>query len=222
MTKLVKNKTLDLVMMEKYLHSQGAALCGEGRFDEAIDMLRDAISIEDQPYTRYQLSHAYLGKGDLEKALEEISHAIALNNSIPEYYYERKEMWLLKGDVKKARIDNEKMLRLDKYYSRIRDIQHAARIFCQVFQLAPAIVHWMQQGFDKERFAEQSMLIHSCSTLFAAMLRTAPAFCRVLHIAAISVERLSSMDYQLGHGSSWLSETFSETRNWPRKIFLGR
>ena len=133
MTKLVGKKALDLAMMEKYLHSQGAALCGEGRFDEAIGMLRDAISIEDQPYTRYQLSQAYLSKGDLEKAIEEVSRAIALNNCIPEYYYERKETWLLKGDVKKARIDNEKMLRLDKYYSHIRDIQHAARIFCQAF-----------------------------------------------------------------------------------------
>jgi len=133
MTKRIGNKTLDLAMMEKYLHSQGAALCGEGRFDEAIGMLRDAISIEDQPYTRYQLSQAYLWKGDLEKAIEEISRAIAMNNCIPDYYYERKEMWLLKGDVKKARIDNEKMLRLDKHYSRIRDIQHAARVVRQAF-----------------------------------------------------------------------------------------
>jgi tetratricopeptide (TPR) repeat protein len=152
MTKLVGKKALDLAMMEKYLHSQGAALCGEGRFDEAIGMLCDAISIEDQPYTMYQLSQAYVGKGDLEKALEEISHAIALNNSIPEYYYERKEMWLLKGDVKQARIDNEKMLRLDKYYSRIRDIQHAARIFCQAFSTSTS-----DRPLDATRVRQRSL-----------------------------------------------------------------
>jgi tetratricopeptide (TPR) repeat protein len=133
MTKLVGNKTLDLAMMEKYFHSQGAALCREGRFDEAIGMLHDAISMEDQPYTRYQLSQAYLGKGDLEKAIEEISHAIALNNCIPEYYYERRELWLSKDDIKKARIDNEKMLKLDKNYNRIREIHHAARVVRQAF-----------------------------------------------------------------------------------------
>ncbi len=58
----------------------GAILCNEGRFDEAVDTLCAAISIKEQPYTRYQLSQAYLGKEDPEKALEEISHAIALDN----------------------------------------------------------------------------------------------------------------------------------------------
>jgi tetratricopeptide (TPR) repeat protein len=133
MTKRVRNKTLDLAMVEKYLHSQGAALCGQGRFDEAIDILHDAVSIEDQPYSRYQLSQAYLEKGDLEKAIEEISRAIGLNNCIPEYYYERKEMWLLMGNIKKAQLDNEKMLKLDEHYIRIREIQHAAKVFRQSF-----------------------------------------------------------------------------------------
>ena len=133
MSKQTKNKNLDTVMMEKYLHSQGAALCGEGRFDEAVRLLYDAISIEDQPYTRYQLSQAYQGKGDLDKALEEISRAITLNKSIPEYYYERKEIWLMKGDFKNAQIDIEKMLKLDKHYKHIREIHNAVKAFRRVF-----------------------------------------------------------------------------------------
>lgn len=133
MTKLTRDKRLYMTMMEKYFHCRGAALCEEGRFDEAEVMLQDAISIEDQPYTRYQLSQAYLGKGDIDKALEEISRAIAFNNLIPEYYYERKKLWLLKGDGEKARIDDEKMLRLDRNYERIREILHAAKVFRQTF-----------------------------------------------------------------------------------------
>lgn len=122
-----------MVMMEKYLHSQGASLYDKGQFDNAIDALNDAISIEEQPYTRYQLSQAYLGMGDLEKALEEISRAIALNNAIPEYYDERKKMWLLKGDSEKAQTDDEKLRKLDKNYERINEIDHAARIFRKTF-----------------------------------------------------------------------------------------
>ena len=42
-------------LREKYLHSQGAALYDEGRFDEAIDFFERAIALDDQPYTRYHL-----------------------------------------------------------------------------------------------------------------------------------------------------------------------
>jgi tetratricopeptide (TPR) repeat protein len=133
MTKPGRNKMLNAEMMEKYLHSQGANLCNEGRFDEAVDALYAAISVKDQPYSRYLLSRAYLGKGDLEKALEQISHAITLNKGIPEYYYERKKLWLLKGDNEKARTDCEKAIGLDKNYERINEIYHAARVFRQTF-----------------------------------------------------------------------------------------
>ena len=124
---------LNAVMVEKYFHSRGAILCNEGRFDEAVDALYAAISVKEQPYSRYQLSQAYLGKGDPEKALEQISHAIALNKGIPEYYYKRKKLWLLKGDIEKARTDCEKAIGLDKNYERIKEIHHAAMVFRQTF-----------------------------------------------------------------------------------------
>lgn len=133
MTKPGRSKMLNAIMMEKYLHSRGAILCNEGRFDEAVDTLCAAISIKEQPYTRYQLSQAYLGKEDPEKALEEISHAIALDKGIPEYYYERKKLWLLKGDIEKAQTDYKKAIRLDKNHERIKEIHEAARVFHQTF-----------------------------------------------------------------------------------------
>jgi tetratricopeptide (TPR) repeat protein len=133
MKKRVKNKNLNTIMLEKYLHSQGAMLCEEGRFDEAVVMLHDAVSIEDQPYTRHQLSQLYLRRGDVDKALDEISRAITLNKNIPEYYYERKKMWLMKGDFENAQIDNEKMLKLDKHYNRIMEILNAVKAFRRIF-----------------------------------------------------------------------------------------
>jgi tetratricopeptide (TPR) repeat protein len=183
MTKRIGNKTLDLAMMEKYLHSQGAALCGEGRFDEAIGMLRDAISIEDQPYNRYQLSQAYLGKGDLEKSLEEISHAIALNNCISEYYYERKEMWLLKGNIEKARIDNKKMLELDKCFKRIKEIQHAAGVVRQAFLTStidrPLDATRVRQRALREAIYDYTQLQHAFrgNVENSACTLSCPAFC---------------------------------------------
>ncbi len=121
MTKPGRSKMLNAIMMEKYLHSRGAILCNEGRFDEAVDTLCAAISIKEQPYTRYQLSQAYLGKEDPEKALEEISHAIALDKGIPEYYYERKKLWLLKGDIEKAQTDYKKRSGLIKIMNVLRE-----------------------------------------------------------------------------------------------------
>lgn len=133
MTARGRSTMLHAVMMEKYFHSRGAILCNEGRFDDAIDTLYDAISIKEQPHTRYELSRAYLGKGDTEKAFEEISRAIALNKDIPEYYYERKKLWLLKGNNEKALSDFEIALGLDRNYERIREIQQAAKVFRQTF-----------------------------------------------------------------------------------------
>lgn len=183
MTKPGRNKMLNTVMMEKYFHSRGAILCNEGRFDEAVDTLHDAISIKEQPYTRYQLSQAYLGKGDPEKAFEEISHAIALTKGIPEYYYERKKLWLLKGDIEKARTDCEKAIRHDKNYERIREIHHAARIFHQSFlastQERPISATRIRQKALREAIHDYNELRHAVGGTIETSTCTlpCPAYC---------------------------------------------
>ncbi len=157
---------LNAVMMEKYLHSRGAILCNEGRFDEAVDALYAAISVKEQPYSRYELSRAYLGKGDLEKALEHISHAIALKKSIPEYYNERKKLWLLKGDIEKARTDCEKAIGLDKNYERIKEILHAGSVFRQTF-----FARKREQPINTARIRQKALreAIHEYKELWCAV-----------------------------------------------------
>jgi hypothetical protein len=113
-------------MAEKYFHSRGAASHEEGRFDSAIRYFRKALALEDLPYTRLHLGLAYLGKNDVVRALAEMTRAIRLAPSEPEYYYQRGKVWRIIGDTVKADEDRIAAVRLDPNYERIEAIREAA------------------------------------------------------------------------------------------------
>lgn len=123
----------DVAMMEKYLHSQGAAYYDEGRLDDAISWLKKAIGIDERPYTRYHLALALHKKGDLADAVAEISRAIDLNGSVPEYYYERSLLWGEAGDGVRSEQDMVSATTLDHNYRRIGAIRSAITAANQVF-----------------------------------------------------------------------------------------
>ena len=110
-------------LMEKYLHSQGAALYDEGRLDEAIELFHKAIALDDQSYTRYHLCLAYLEKKAFDRALDEISRAIELNPAVAKYYYRRSLIWQSKGDRASADKDYERAMALDPNYGRVEEIR---------------------------------------------------------------------------------------------------
>lgn len=114
-------------MMEKYLHSQGAALYDAGRLDEAVLFLERAVALEDRPYTRRDLSMAFKDKGDLNRAIKEIDRAIAFDPYSARYYYERSELQRLTGNESEARLDNERAVKLEADYSRIGEIRQALK-----------------------------------------------------------------------------------------------
>jgi tetratricopeptide (TPR) repeat protein len=120
-------------MEEKYLHSLGAQLMFDGRFEEAIERLYEAISIDETPHVRYALSQAFLGKGDIERALEEINRAITLNPRIPEYYLERSAMYRLFGDARNGENDAGRAIKIDQNYRRIDMIRHAVKTVREAF-----------------------------------------------------------------------------------------
>jgi tetratricopeptide (TPR) repeat protein len=109
--------------LEKYLHSQGAALYDEGRWDEAIELFHKAIALDDQSYTRYHLCLAYLEKKAFDRALDEISRAIELNPAVAKYYYRRSLIWQSKGDRASADQDYERAMALDPNYGRVEQIR---------------------------------------------------------------------------------------------------
>jgi tetratricopeptide (TPR) repeat protein len=113
----------DTGMREKYLHSQGAVHYEEGNFNRAIDFLRKAIALDDQPYTRSHLSLAYEEKGDTKRALTEIDRAIELNPCVAEYYYRRSVMRRRIGDDAGASEDYRKSIKIDQNFSRIEKIR---------------------------------------------------------------------------------------------------
>lgn len=128
---------LQRALMEKYLHSRGSALRRRGQFDNAVEMLRAALAIKDQPHTRYELSQAYCGMGNLNAAFEEISRAIIQNKRIPDYYHVRREILLMMGDDEAARTDEARAVSLDPQYSRIAKIRNASQAVGEAFWDGP-------------------------------------------------------------------------------------
>jgi hypothetical protein len=120
-------------MLEKYYHSRGAAAYDEGRFDQAIRFFRKALVLDNQAYTRSHLSLAYEGKNDPKRALEQITKAIGLAPSNPEYYLRRSVMWRREDDEKRAKEDYAAAIRIDANYARLEEIRAAVHAVEQAF-----------------------------------------------------------------------------------------
>jgi Tetratricopeptide repeat len=125
-------------LAEKHFHSRGAASYEEGRFDQAIRFLRKGLALEEHAYTRYHLSLSYLGKGNLDLALREITRAIQLAPSCAEYYERRAAMWHLKGDTLKGQEDEAQAVGLDPDYRRIGRIRTAIQALRTAFRPSAA------------------------------------------------------------------------------------
>ncbi len=117
----------------------GARLCDEEQFDQAIRYFRRALAIGDEPYAHYHLGLAYRGNNEFGAAIAEISKAIELNPSVPEYYYERSLIWGHMGDRVNASRDFRKALILDAHYERIEDIREATKVLREAFAGEPIL-----------------------------------------------------------------------------------
>ena len=114
-------------MKEKYFHSLGALLLEERRFDEAISAFLSALALKDTSYSRYDLGKAYLAGGRLADAVIELSRAIELCPSAPEYWHERGLAFEHSGDHERAAADFAEAKRIDPDYGRIDEIRSAVR-----------------------------------------------------------------------------------------------
>jgi TPR repeat len=114
-------------MEEKYFHSLGALLCEEGRVDEAIEAFRSALDLKDTSYSHYDLGRAYLAKGRLDDAVFELTFAIKMCPSAPEYRYERGLVYRRLGDHVRASSDLAEAESIDPDYQRIDEIKSAVR-----------------------------------------------------------------------------------------------
>ncbi len=121
-----RQAALDRAMAEKYCHSTGAALYKEGKFDEAIRFFEQALSLDEQPYTRCDLGVSLVAKGDFDRALKEMARAIRLCPGEAEYYYLRSEVWRRSGEHGRADADIAEAVRLDPNYRRVGRIRAGA------------------------------------------------------------------------------------------------
>lgn len=118
-------RDLKIQLMEKYLHSQGAALYEEGLMDEAIIFLEQAIALDDRSYTRYQLSLCFGEKDNLIQALQQMDRAIVLNPRIARYHYEKSRLEQMAGNQYEARLAFQRAVDIDGNYARIDEIREA-------------------------------------------------------------------------------------------------
>lgn len=119
-------------LMEKYLHSQGAALHEEGRLDEAIIFLEQAVALRDRSYTRCQLGLVFLEKNNMHRALQEMDRAIALNPLIARYHYEKSRLHRMIGNRSEAQLAFQKAIDIDGNYARIDEIREAFKVLEEV------------------------------------------------------------------------------------------
>jgi tetratricopeptide (TPR) repeat protein len=128
-----KDLLLHKELKEKYYHSRGALLCAEGKFDQAIRFLKKALSIDDQAFSHADLSLAYSGKGDVKRAIDEISKAVVLCPSSGQYLLQRSELWGRMGDRAKADADYKAALKIDPSLGRIESIKKALAVIEEAF-----------------------------------------------------------------------------------------
>lgn len=132
-------------LMEKYLHSQGAALHEEGRLDEAIIFLEQAVALRDRSYTRCQLGLVFLEKNNVHRALQEMDRAIALNPLIARYHYEKSCLHQLGGNRSEAQLAFQKAIDIDGNYARIDEIREALKVLEAVASPQP-MNEWLPEG----------------------------------------------------------------------------
>ena len=115
----------DSDMKEKYFHSLGALFLDEGSLDQAVDAFLSALALKETAYTHYDLGRAYLARSNLDDAIPELSRAIEMCPSAPEYWYERGLAYRRLGEYDRASADLAEAQRIDPDYGRIDEIKSA-------------------------------------------------------------------------------------------------
>jgi tetratricopeptide (TPR) repeat protein len=142
---------VSVALTEKYYHSLGAAFYDKGKLAKAIDCFRKAIDLADQPFTHYHLGLTYRKKGDLNRALEEMEAAIALNPFNPQYYQQRSLIRRQAGDRAGALRDRKQAIALDANYARIREIRAAAKAIDLFLESDATMVAWCRKRESENR-----------------------------------------------------------------------
>ena len=211
-----------LGLVEKYLHSQGAALYDEGRFDEAIDFFERAIALDDQSYTRYHLCLAHTEKKDFDRALREINRAIELNPSVAKYYHRRSRIWQSKGDRARADEDYKRATGLDANCARAEQIRSSYDAVEKAFSDVE-LLEWCSAVQPKSgelgsivRVLEESLKEGRETVETASCTLPCPAYCchfsgeTIRHGVHIGAWKLSAI------------RSFLKEKDLPESDFLGR
>ncbi len=101
----IEQKAIELNPRLSHAHQWlGSAYTSLGRFDEAIESIREAIRLEPNNANAHaSMARAYwIGKGQIDEAIVEFEHAIALNPQGGYSYLQLSFLYTLRGNYKRA------------------------------------------------------------------------------------------------------------------------
>ena len=170
-------------LKEKHLHSKGAKLLDAGDCNKAIELFKKAIKTQDQSYTRYHCSLAYLENDQIHEAIVELNRAIELNPDVPEYYVERSNSLRTIGDGLSAMNDDNMANQLDDNCSRIGTIKTSLQIVKNALYGPVWFDGLGKKKFKNQRFREVTRCIVEARNMRQEMLNSSscmlpcPSFC---------------------------------------------
>jgi tetratricopeptide (TPR) repeat protein len=99
---------------------RAAVLISLGRFDDAIADCNIAMEKEIDPMAASLRGDAYFAKGELDKAIEDYSHAKRLDSQVAKAYLKRSEQLRAAGKVAEAEADLQQAAALDPSANTVR------------------------------------------------------------------------------------------------------
>jgi tetratricopeptide (TPR) repeat protein len=92
-----------VIVQATALNTQGRILAEDGKLDEAIAKLQEAVKLKaDYPEVYVNLGDALRKKGSIDEAIKAYTHALALNPTNPEAYFGRGEVYARQDEFQKA------------------------------------------------------------------------------------------------------------------------
>lgn len=115
----LEKKAIELSPKLSHAHQWlGGAYSSLSRFDEAIEAITEALRLEpNNAGAHASLARAYwIGKGEIEKGIEELQHALTLNPDQGYAYLQLAFLHTIRGDYRRAKLAARQAIELQERY----------------------------------------------------------------------------------------------------------
>ena len=152
LTKVIKLQPTDPILLRTSYHSRSASYFKLNEYDRALTDSSKALELFPEYAPAHQLkANIHLALQQFDESLSEYTQAIQLNDSEPEFYYERSKLYYLHlKDSEKALQDIEKSLQINPFHPPYHDL--AAEIYLTLENPEKSLYHRNQLLALVEKF----------------------------------------------------------------------